>query len=114
MPESRANQPVRKAAPACAEAPIACPRCGSRLVQLVDAEPHPPGGWDALLECPECWTTIDEHLEDDAMEDFDRGFDDGVRAVIAELRRMTVSNMLDDVERFAAALRADAILPEDF
>ena len=114
MPESPANQPLPEAVPGSAEAPIACPCCGSRLVQLVDAEPHAPGGWDTVLECPECWTAIDEHLEDEAMEDLDRAFDDGVRAVVAELRRMTFRNMLEDVERFAAALRADAILPEDF
>jgi hypothetical protein len=114
VPDSAANQPLPEAAPNSAQALMACTCCGSRLLQLVDAEPHAPGGWDALLECPECWTAVDQHLEDDAMEDFDRAFDDGVRELVAELRRMTFRNMLEDVERFVAALQADAILPEDF
>jgi hypothetical protein len=92
----------------------ACPLCGSRLVQLVDAEPHPPGGWNALLECPECWAVMDEWMDDDAIEAFDHAFDDGVRSLVDELRRLTAEHMREEVERFACALQAGAILPEDF
>jgi hypothetical protein len=111
MAEHPASQPA--ALPLHAD-PLSCPECGSRLLQLVDAEPHPPGGWNAVLECPECWATADRHLGDDTIEEFDRCFDDGIRMLVDQLRRMTAEHFLDDVERFIAALRADAILPEDF
>jgi hypothetical protein len=111
MAEHPASQPP---APPVSADPLACPECGSRLLQLVDAEPHPPGGWNAQLECPECWATAERHLDDDTVEEFDRCFDDGIRVLVEELRRMTAQHMLDEIEHFAAALHADAILPEDF
>jgi hypothetical protein len=104
----------RQTRTAIAQPPRACPACGSRLLQLVDAEPHPPGGWNALLECPECWSLIDEWMDDAAIEAFDRDFDDGVRALVEELRRLTRTHMCEEVARFTAALHADAVLPEDF
>ena len=106
--------PASDGSPSAAPTLSACPICGSRLLQLVDAEPHPPGGWNTLLECPECWAVIDEWMDDDAIEAFDREFDDGVRALVDELRRLTEEHMREQVERFACALQADAILPEDF
>jgi hypothetical protein len=99
--------------PAAVEA-MACPVCESRLLQLADAEPHPPGGWNVVLECPECWTTGELRLDDGGMEAFDEHFDDGIRAMIDELRRLSTESMLEDVQRFVGALQADAILPEDF
>jgi hypothetical protein len=95
-------------------APVYCPVCRSRLLQLLDAEPHPPGGWDVVLECPECWSLIEEHLDDHEVEDFDREFDEGTRQLVEELRRLTAQHMLEDVERFLVALQADAIHPMDF
>ncbi|MDQ6915142.1 MAG: hypothetical protein M3155_04945 [Actinomycetota bacterium] len=115
MAEHPAPQPSapRHAPPVHAD-PLACPECGSRLLQLLDAEPCPPGGWNALLECPECWAVADRHLADHVIEEFDRCFDDGIRTLVEELRRMTAEHMREEVQRFAAALHADAILPEDF
>jgi hypothetical protein len=95
-------------------APLSCPVCHSRLLQLLDAEPHLPGGWDVLLECPECWSLIEEHLDDHEVDDFDREFDEGTRQLVEELRRLTAEHMREDVDRFLAALEADAIQPMDF
>ena len=108
------ERPTREVPATTTGAPCACPTCGSRLLQLVNAEPHAPGGWNALLECPECWSVVDEWMDDAEIEAFDREFDDGVRAMVSELRRLTEEHMREDVERFTVALRADAILPEDF
>jgi hypothetical protein len=66
------------------------------------------------LLCPSCdWAgsrvlsgTLIERLEDE--------LDEGMRQVKLLLTRMTQSNMCDCVERFAAALAVDGILPEDF
>ena len=34
--------------------------------------------------------------------------------MLSDLRRLTQANMAEEIERFAAALDADLILPEDF
>ena len=34
--------------------------------------------------------------------------------MLTDLRRLTQANMTEEIERFAAALNADLILPEDF
>jgi hypothetical protein len=46
--------------------------------------------------------TLEEHL------------DDGLTDMLSDLRRLTQANMTEEIERFAAALNADLILPEDF
>jgi len=94
--------------------PLSCPVCRSRLLQLLDAEPHPPGGWDVVLECPECWSVIEDHLDDHEVDDFDREFDEGTRLLVEQLRRLTAQHMLEDVQKFLVALEADAIHPMDF
>ena len=45
---------------------------------------------------------------------FDEELDHGTEALMRDLKRLTQANMEDEIERFAAALDADAILPEDF
>jgi hypothetical protein len=34
--------------------------------------------------------------------------------MLSDLRRLTHANMAEEIERFAAALHTDLILPEDF
>jgi hypothetical protein len=34
--------------------------------------------------------------------------------MLGDLTRLTQANMVEEVERFAAALRTDLLLPEDF
>src|SRR2546423_2835267 len=96
------EHPAREPRIAAVE-PLLCPVCGSHLLQLLDAEPHAPGGWDVVLECPECWSILEDHLEDLEIEAFDRDFDDGMHVIVDELRRLTVEQMRQDVERFAGA-----------
>jgi hypothetical protein len=40
--------------------------------------------------------------------------DEGVEAILCDLKRLAHANMADEVDRFVAALNADLILPEDF
>ena len=40
--------------------------------------------------------------------------DDGIAAILLDLKRLATANMADEIERFAAALEANLILPEDF
>jgi hypothetical protein len=91
-----------------------CPECRSTLVQPLDWHDAGPDHW--LLErfCPECWWTAEERHAQDVMEVFDVVLDDGTDALIRALHTLTAERMQEDVERFAAALRAGALLPEDF
>ncbi len=91
-----------------------CPACRSTLVQPREWRDAGPEHW--LLErfCPECWWTGEDRHEQDIMEAFDVALDDGTDALIRALHTLTAERMQDDVERFADALDADAVLPEDF
>jgi hypothetical protein len=52
-------------------------------------------------------------LDQGQMDDLDEALDDGF-ALLAALAQVTRANMQEYVERFTAALVADAVLPEDF
>jgi hypothetical protein len=88
-----------------------CPECDRDLVYPVDWEEASPTHWEVELRCPNCeWNevgtydqaTVDEHL------------DLGTDALVKDLRRLVQANMEAEADRFAAALDAGAILPEDF
>ncbi len=70
--------------------------------------------WHVELRCPECETCREGVFSQDTVDAFDEELDVGTDALTADLRRLTRANMADEVDRFAAALEADAILPEDF
>jgi hypothetical protein len=91
-----------------------CPQCASDLVQPVDWSEQPGGRWNLLLECPNCaW--CDTGIFDAAqVEAFEDNLDEGLRDMIEDLQRLAQANLAAEFERFARALAADLILPEDF
>lgn len=91
-----------------------CRSCGSQLVAPVAWEQAGPREWAVTIECPNCeWWDADV-FDEETVERFDEELDRGTEALVRDLLRLMRANMEDDVERFVAALRADAILPEDF
>ncbi len=91
-----------------------CPECASRLVAPVAWEQAGPHEWAVTIQCPNCeWWDADV-WDEDTVERFDEELDRGTEALVRDLLRLMRANMEDDVERFLVALRADAILPEDF
>lgn len=91
-----------------------CPACASKLVVPVAWDQAGPQQWAVTLECPNCeWWDADV-FDEEAVERFDEELDRGTEALVRDLLRLVRANMEDDVERFVAALRAGAILPEDF
>ena len=71
-------------------------------------------GYVVELQCSNCEDTTVALLSDEQMERFDRELDrqtGAMRHMIAELR---MAGELERVDRFAAALHAGHILPEDF
>lgn len=91
-----------------------CPECASPLVAPVAWEQASPRDWAVTIQCPNCeWWDADV-FDEQTVERFDEELDRGTEALVRDLLRLVRANMEDDVERFVAALRADAILPEDF
>lgn len=91
-----------------------CPQCASELVAPVAWDQAGPRQWAVTLQCPNCeWWDADV-FDEETVERFDEELDRGTEALVRDLMRLMRANMEDDVERFVAALRADAILPEDF
>ncbi|HLI60682.1 MAG TPA: hypothetical protein VKV21_13560 [Solirubrobacteraceae bacterium] len=91
-----------------------CPRCTSDLVQPVEWREAPQGFWELTLHCPNCdW--LDEGVYDQEQVDaLEEKLDEGLTAMLSDLRRLTQSNMAEEIERFTAALQDDLVLPEDF
>lgn len=91
-----------------------CQVCASQLVQPVKWGAVEGDCWELTLHCPNCdWSTrgIYDHAR---VAEFEERLDDGIAEILRDLKRLTDANMADEVDRFAAALEADLILPEDF
>jgi predicted sugar kinase len=113
--QAAAPSPTPAAAPSPAAGDLhVCRACASTLVAPVAWEQAGPGEWAVTLQCPNCeWWDVDV-FDEHTVERFDEELDRGTEILVRDLMRLVRANMEDDVERFAAALRADAILPEDF
>ena len=66
------------------------------------------------IRCPECETFREGVFSQHAVEAFDEELDAGTDALTADYRRLMRANMAEEVDRFAGALQAEAVLPEDF
>jgi hypothetical protein len=91
-----------------------CPECEHGFVYPVEWEEHDATRWEVALRCPNCeWATVGLY-EQETVDRFDEELDRGTEALVRDLQRLTHANMEEEIERFARALAADAILPEDF
>jgi hypothetical protein len=91
-----------------------CVECGSELVYPLQWEEAGPENWSVLLHCPNCDVYREGVFTQENVEDFDEQLDRGADALCRDYKRLVRANMADEIERFAGALDADAILPEDF
>ena len=48
------------------------------------------------------------------LAEFEDHLDSGFDELVRDLKRLRSANLTEEIERFAAALEADLILPEDF
>jgi ribosomal protein S27E len=91
-----------------------CPCCGSGLVQPDWWEETRTGSWLVHVRCPEC-EHRHEGVHDQAVVDaFDEHLNAATDTLTAAYRRLVRENVAAELERFAGALQAGAILPEDF
>ena len=91
-----------------------CLGCGSDLAYPVQWEESGPENWSLLLHCPNCDTYREGIFGQRTVDAFDEALDRGADALASEYERLVHANMVEEIERFGAALDADAILPEDF
>ena len=91
-----------------------CLACASDYVYVVEQRSMGLDGRPALLRCPNCGMHRAGVFTPAALEALERRREVGEQELRDELRRLEMEERLDEVERFAAALDADAILPEDF
>jgi hypothetical protein len=91
-----------------------CLSCQSELVHPVQWEPAGPDSWSVLLRCPECELHRLGTFHQSVLDEYDDALARGDEQLRDAYVRLAMENMADDVERFAHAFRADAILPEDF
>jgi hypothetical protein len=91
-----------------------CLDCDSRLVYPVEWEESGPENWAVLLQCPNCQTCREGVFTQETVELFDEELDRGADALARDYKRLMRANMSDEIDRFASALQAEAILPEDF
>ena len=91
-----------------------CINCSSHLVYPVQWEEDGPQSWNVTLRCPECeWTEAGVFTQDQC-DRFDDQLEAGTDALSGDYKRLVTANMSEEIDRFAAALEADAILPIDF
>jgi len=91
-----------------------CPDCESDLVYPVAWEEAERARWEVSLRCPNCEWRVTGVFDETAIQRFDDTLDRGTEALVADLRQLTRANMEEDVERFATAITAGHVLPEDF
>lgn len=91
-----------------------CPTCASKLVHPIDWSENDPEHWEVTLRCPECYGCTTGVHHESLVEALDVELDRGTEALLDDLRQLMTANFEDEITRFAAALRADLVLPEDF
>ena len=91
-----------------------CVACASELVQPIAWAEASDNRWELTLECPNCGRSHEGVYDRDQVDRLEEQLDDGLADMLADLQRLTHANMAEEVDRFAMALNADLILPEDF
>ncbi len=91
-----------------------CASCDSNLVYPTAWQEAGPDNWEVELRCPECEHVREGIFGQHTVDAFDAELDAGTDALTADYRRLMRANMAEEVDRFVAALKVDAILPEDF
>jgi len=91
-----------------------CPECDADLVYPTQWSEVDRARWEVALRCPNCEWTHTGVFDQDTVERFDEELDRGTDNLVDDLKRLIRANMEEEIDRFADALGADHILPEDF
>lgn len=88
--------------------------CGSDLLRIPDDHDLNDDCFVMCLQCANCQDTKYVLFDDDGLEDFDIELDRGTQMIVEAIDKARLANGEEEVDRFAAALAINAILPEDF
>ena len=91
-----------------------CVNCGSQLVYPVQWDEAGAQSWNVTLRCPDCEWTEAGVFSQTQCDRFDDELEAGTDALSRDYKRLVTANMSEEIDRFSAALRVDAILPVDF
>ncbi len=115
LPSGRAIEVIRFGPrPPAPDGLHVCPECRSHLIQPAQWHEASPGFWELTLGCPNCQWLGTGVFAQEQVDEFEEQLDEGLRELLDDLRRLTQANMVAEIDRFAAALQTDLILPEDF
>jgi hypothetical protein len=119
QPSAAAHAPsaqpsAQPSAPAGSQPLHVCDGCASDLVYPTDWQEAGPEHWEVELRCPNCEWHGSGVFHQDIVESFDDELDRGIDVLLSDYRALVSSNMEDEIDRFAKALDAGAILPADF
>lgn len=91
-----------------------CVSCDCAMVFPSEWEEAGPENWSVVLCCPNCGHERSGVFTQRNVEHFDEQLEDGAEALARDYRRLLRSNLAEEIDRFVAALRVDAVLPQDF
>lgn len=91
-----------------------CDACASKLVYPIEWEEAGSEHWEVSLRCPECEWRGTGVYEQQTVERLDQQLDRGTETILRDLKRLMHANTEEAIERFARALEADLIFPDDF
>jgi hypothetical protein len=91
-----------------------CPGCASPSVFPLAWQEAGREHWEMTLRCPNCEWHGNGVFEQELVERLEEELDAGTEALVRDLKRLTHANMEQELDRFAAALGGDRILPMDF
>ena len=114
-PQAAAPAPAAQPATTPSERDLhVCPECSSDLVYPVQWEEASRDSWHILLRCPDCEWSESGVFPQGQCDRFDDELEAGTEALTRDFKRLVTANMAEEIERFIAALDADAIQPFDF
>jgi hypothetical protein len=113
FPEHEADDPLHAPAESGLDIHV-CVSCSCPLVFPAEWEEAGPENWSVTLCCPNCGHERHGVFSQESVEFFDELLDEGANTLARDYRRLVRANLSEEVERFSAALEADALLPEDF
>src|SRR3954465_14830553 len=88
-----------------------CRSCPSRLVYPLRWRRIGEDWWQLDLRCPECHDVWRERCSTSTVKLFDKELSRGRELLVSHLREIERLEREAEIDRFAAALAADAILP---
>ena len=91
-----------------------CPSCASELVHPTDWEEAGKDLWTIRLRCPVCERSELGTFHQDVVDEYDEELSRGTESLVRSLDQLARANRQEEIDVFAAALAAGAILPEDF